>query len=145
MAFSGNYKAIIKKRTVSKSPNGATQFCIKAELTKKLVNDKYVDIQKETGVDYSLWGDLTLLNCDGTINHVQLNSLKSSINWNGASLKELSEIDILEKEFPVLISIWNGKSKIDFINSECTPKQVDLDSLDSDWKKRLAENVKDFG
>ena len=143
MAFSGSYKGKILRRAIRKSKNGAIQFNVQVELTQKLVKDKYEDIAKDASVDYKVWGSLTLINCDGSINGAQTNSLKESLHWNGASLKELNEIDIIGKEYPVSLSIEDGKSRIDWINSS-SGSNLDLDEIDQNWKNKIA-SVEDFG
>lgn len=146
MGFSGNYKGIAKYRSIKKTQNGAVQFCVKFELTEKMIENKFSKIQKEPGIDYEVWGNFTLLNRDGSINNIQLNLLKESLKWNGESLKFLNEINIIGSEFPISISIdENGKSRVNRINSDSFTPSADLDSLDDDWKKRFAANVKDFG
>jgi len=145
MGFSGNYKGIIKSRGIKKSTNGATQFCVKVELTQKLVDKKYQKIQHEPEMSYEVWGNLNLINCDGSINNAQLKSLKQSLKWDGASLKALNEIDVIGKEFPVVCVLNDdGKSKISWINSDDIVV-ADIDSIEDDWRKKFASNVKDFG
>ena len=146
MGFSGNYKGIVKSRSIKKSQNGAVQFCVKFVLTEKMTGNKYLKIQHEAETFYEVWGNLTLLNCDGSINNAQLKSLKQSLKWNGESLKFLNEIDIIGREFPISISMdENGKSRVNWINSDTYTPSADLDSLDDDWKKCSAANLKDYG